>query len=229
MNVLSIDWDYFVNANLDERISLFPDGGVFSPILESTIWVNHYVSNQAKLEAIRTSNISKIKTFFKKNGKDFKDILVCNAHEHCYKFVKDHIRAGENLNLVNVDFHHDVYDNKTLNSGSWLKYLMSEYKGTFWWVRRATSQRPNNKQLKSMSLDDALSKHYDLVFICKSGLWSPPHLDNDFSDLVYCLQKNTNANILAENNILTDRYADMQEDIAQMREIQNRMFKNYKK
>ena len=112
-----------------------------------------------------------------------------------------------NLEIINIDFHHDLYNIRDVDSnrisqvdcGNWVwqlfKYFLSDngmvkYK----WIRRETSDmreydmacdRFKDNSCIDISndigiTDDVLNFNPDIVFICRSMEWSPPHLDRSF-------------------------------------------------
>jgi hypothetical protein len=233
MRVLSVDWDYFIDADAELRGRTFPDGGVYVNDIEEFIWSQYYANDKTKVDLTRitSANVNDLTRWLTRFGSCIKLACVCNAHEYCYNFVKNHLGANEPLELINVDFHHDIYQNSLskLNSGNWLYFLMQERPdGKYGWVSRKTSQLSENGSLvkiKRVNLQAALSVPYDYFFLCKSGLWSPPHLDVEFAELVLKLQEYTK--ILIEQNILLDRYLDMQPMIEQMMKANSDIMTKY--
>lgn len=60
MRVLSLDWDYFIDATADERFALFPDGGNENmPYgLQNIIWNGRYMShNNPELKQLKDIGI----------------------------------------------------------------------------------------------------------------------------------------------------------------------------
>jgi hypothetical protein len=92
--------------------------------------------------------------------------------------------------------------------------------GVYNWVARRTSLTPDKNssvKMRRISLQNALSIPYDYFFLCKSGLWSPPHLDSEFEDVALHIREYTS--ILLDQSVLADRYKSMQSYIKQMNEF----------
>ena len=110
--------------------------------------------------------------------------------------------------LYHIDFHHDRYSNNLndYDCGNWAlmleKISSSEY-SEIAWVSREDSDKRNlefNNFFVDRPIDNDISlshdiKDYfgdnppDIVFLCKSSIWSPPHLDNYFDMLVDILKQ----------------------------------------
>jgi len=52
-NILSIDWDYFIDISNSDKALYFPDGGEYISQLMNKIWVQRYVfENKDKMEKV---------------------------------------------------------------------------------------------------------------------------------------------------------------------------------
>lgn len=196
LKVLSIDWDFFIKATNSERCMLFPDGGRedLPKSIKSLIWQGLYGSNRKELESIGVVNLFKRFRFdIARSIRNYhpKKIVICESHKHIYKYIKDLMDTGKflSIDLLNVDFHHDCFTDKgEVDCGNWLYHVMNEYDGNYRWLSRKdsfiSSEHPvgNLKRVKQYrSIQD---EKFDLVYICRSDMWSPPHLDKSFYDLV---------------------------------------------
>lgn len=221
LNVLSIDWDYFIDATAGERSDLFPDGGNenFPYSLQDIIWSSHYATDEILKIKTDTSAIRKLKKVLKKQfGLMY---MIMDSHKHAYDFI---ISACEefgydSLNLVNIDYHHDVYSNgDAVDCGNWLAKIIQYYKGTdskFTWIARSDSDMDLGPSLDECEdtlectedLNIISEYQWDVVFICRSGMWSPPHLDKNFKDAFKWILDEQPARY--QNDIFKDRYSNV--------------------
>jgi len=209
MNILSVDWDYYINATLDTRTRYFPDGGVYKVELEKLIWCSHYNSPELTRIGVKNKEIQLTKEIFKLNKKA--KVMICNNHENIYYFVKA-LKKRSDITVYNIDFHHDNYkgrqslDIRGLNSGNWVYYVKKDFNADTVWIKTKTSDVKNViYDLKVCSLNDISTLRFDGIFVCKSGLWSPPHLDKKFLKFVEALLKENNV-LYMDNDVLDDRY-----------------------
>lgn len=211
LKVLSIDWDYFIDATAGERAVMFPDGGNenLSAAICNYIWAVRYVDNEKLAEVpLDGAALGRVKNLLKSTIGKGTHIVVADSHKHMYKEVLSLFRnlSHEVVDLWNIDFHHDVYnmDNPVgVDCGNWLGLLShaSDPQSTFHWIGRGDSDIGGNKSGDSTVLDrfpwlelSTISEipneePFDLVFLCRSGMWSPPHLDNSFLSLTRFLKR----------------------------------------
>lgn len=204
--VLSVDWDYFINATAHQRAMLFPDGGNenISYTLQDFIWNSHYSSpRSAELRNIgilkREYNLTHdiLRKFVDKYlhswiANPHREVLVAVSHRWIYDFVIERTRAKEEFEVYNVDFHHDMYHlrskDQEVNCGNWVNCLLEKRpKMKYHWVKREDS---DDEVLGGAKVDcadcklrDLADLEFDYVFICRSDCWSPPHLDSYFETL----------------------------------------------
>ena len=234
LNVLSIDWDYFIKATAGERSGLFPDGGNenFPMSLQNVIWSSHYMTDELEKIKTDTQAVRKLKKCLK--NLFYVPFMVTDSHKYAYEFINSMAEemSRDSVNIVNVDYHHDIYENgEAVDCGNWLRKLMKKYEDTdseFTWIAREDSDE------SGYSFDDTVSgtglrKIYDLdyifeydwdaVFICRSGMWSPPHLDRNFRDAFkWILDSNP---IQYETSIFKNRFTDVRGIAESQRAILN--------
>lgn len=210
--ILSVDWDYFVNATLEERFTLFPDGGnerINGP-LANAVWTSRYAEAIAfnKGKDIRTISYNepayiKLLSYLKK---PFTFISV-DSHKYLGEFILEYLLDGtlkiDELEIVNIDHHSDLYDPKgerPLDCGNWLNKVLEQRPDTkVTWVCNEDSvydeveltlnDLPNRDTIKITTDFSAAEGDYDLVFLCRSDVWSPPHLDKYFLKMDRSLRK----------------------------------------
>lgn len=203
MNILSVDWDYFIKASEEQRLLLFPDGGEFPYIVQTEIWKSLYSCAEDRLLKIKVDNIKfrTMNTFL--SYATFKKVCVARSHAHIVPFIERNL-DGNPLNIVHFDHHHDMFysGSSKLNCGNWLRKFTldcreEEKANRVMWVRRVDSQVNSNEfpegvPVKSTTLfsRELFNKenHFDCLFICRSDAWSPPHLDEYFTKLIVDLE-----------------------------------------
>lgn len=217
--VLSIDYDYFINVT-ERCVRQFPDGiDTKNTELNELIWGTHY-SCIRWLEDININKylIKHIKQILSNQNPNI-PVLISESHVYIYDFILKYWNKHDDIGLVNIDFHHDMFnDNETLDCGNWIKHIMQEVvtrnaKIYIKWIARQESLNTFNinideyKELsKIISTDLSIidDKLFDIIFLCRSDPWSPPHLDKHFENLVNYMGDNFN-NVCVENVILKNR------------------------
>lgn len=216
-NVLSIDWDYFSNATLSQRLRLFPDGGNenIGSLLSNIVWGTRYVSGELVQTGLDKRALSVLTSVLRKTSPDCL-MMVADSHKHAYDFILDSMEEDcvSHINLVNIDFHHDLYDlgDSNLNCGNWLRLLMKDYDSEydkFSWVKREDSDTDgvDLSRLQIASIESIKDVEWDLIFVCRSNVWSPPHLDKYFKKAFYPIACRNMA--LAEDRIFDSRYPEV--------------------
>jgi len=200
MKILSIDFDYFQNVTKD-ILRDYPDGLDLGTSLSKIVWAIRYIDgNPAKkrVESVDLNqdlfdNVMKILS----KQRSCIPVMAHQSHVDAYDFICDEMerRNADELELFNVDFHHDIINESfTLDCGNWIRYLKEAYPKTeVTWIARELSLEAygledSTKALVELSLDKIQDMQFDAVFICRSDAWSPPHLDIHFQLLLqYCI------------------------------------------
>jgi len=240
--ILSIDWDYFIDATLDQRMEYFPDGGneELPDYLLFQIWVNRYASSlihhNKYPESYNLRNCSTdsdelnslygllAECTFNKKGPG---IIVAESHKAIAELIEDY---DEPVNLINIDFHHDCFgvhkQDTSIDCGNWLQVLFQRgdiFRTT--WVSRLDSQTSNCTGTIGIrriidthitTIDDIRPCHLDAIFVCRSGTWSPPHLDDNFIEMVLKLNQIANLDSIvveAQLNALCIRWSEQMDDM----------------
>lgn len=190
---LSIDWDFFIDATDVQRLTMFPDGGNenLPDSLRDYIWDTHYRNPELEKMGVTPDYkylLSICKTFI---GEAF----VADSHKWAYDFIINNTEPDEEFEVYNIDFHHDLYNFTTrggeVNCGNWATLLRRDrphmkYK----WVKCDTSDvaagemKKVEAEMMTMTIFRMLfrnvAEEFDYLFICRSAVWSPPHLDKKF-------------------------------------------------
>lgn len=201
-NILSIDFDYFIDTDVEIRNNVFPNGLDYAPKeLIAQEWDNLYHSYP------ELKNIGVIKDFyllvdFLKRNKDkynYKlgyNVFFADSHSRI-KQVIDLVPLETNINITNVDFHHDYYHfftgGQSYNCSNWLRRLLEERPFTaVKWVRRSDSETVTLSgafpYYMTTKIKSALEKDYDYIFVCLSPEWTPPHLYYLYQELIRVLK-----------------------------------------
>lgn len=214
INVLSIDWDYFMNATAGQRSMMFPDGGTELPYkdISSIIWLNYYASSPL----LKVGALDSLETFIEtvKSGLTPKtQVMIADSHKYIFPFLSSNVSPGETIKLYNVDFHHDIYDNNLteLHAGNWLHFTAKEFskKSSYTWIKRKDSDLDTiDKSFPLRQVAEEFSElenvEWDYIFLARSGMWSPPHLDPLFAQSFSFLKEKNHTEL--EIGIFESRY-----------------------
>jgi hypothetical protein len=196
-NILSIDFDYFIDISAEDRERLFPDGSDEIPHDElKLMWDESYEKYPEIKEIGVIQEYYYLRELLKSLNIKQEHILIADTHKDIKKII-DLVPEGEQINIVNIDFHHDYYHyftgGDTYNCGNWLRRLVEDRPNTkVKWIRRDDSQISSLEgefpfehitNIKSLESDK-----FDYIFICKSPEWTPPHMDQKFIELVMTIK-----------------------------------------
>lgn len=205
--ILSIDWDYFINATDVQRYMLFPDGGNenISYELQDFIWNSRYANPKLKTIGVLKNDYELIHDMLRKftakcllNSSENTEALCTVSHKCIYYFIMQRTDKDEEFEVYNVDFHHDMYCYKTreqeVNCGNWVNCLIEQRPNTqYYWIKREDSDDEviggYKVPCEVKTLEEIKDLDFDYVFICRSDCWSPPHLDNYFETLWSLMMK----------------------------------------
>lgn len=118
--VLSIDFDYFQNAN-EKALMEYPDGIDLQPSLSQQVWKGKYdfkpSADLIKTVTCKINEMYFIENVFMNNCKHDIPVLACFSHEYIYGFIQEQFSTSgaEKLEIVNVDFHADYYNDNVKN------------------------------------------------------------------------------------------------------------------
>lgn len=208
VNILCVDWEYFIGATADQRAILFPDGGNALDIEgQLLIWRGCYEQsfiNKELLGKVSITDIgsveSEITALFNLVEKYKKPTTSITVHEYAVEIDNVFTHGGfpndDEINLFKIGFHHDCSTHVSvteINAGNWVRILLNENKiQQFSWVKREDSTNSDcdvincvhNKIGELHEAPNKLADGIDYIFICRSGMWAPPHLDNDFINTI---------------------------------------------
>lgn len=207
MKILSIDWDYFINVDIKTRLSQFPDGGNenLPYFIQNIIWGSKYISNEytQSIEhvGVREKDYNLIIKILKNQLPNI-PVDLGISHKGIYMFIEELLKNTSTittLDIINIDFHHDLYGiGEGLNCGNWMNKVLEkkgEYKKlkniNYIWIKCEDSEENYKGKYKPkiMKLEEIKEFKFDGVYICRSDMWSPPHLDDYFTRLVRSIYK----------------------------------------
>ena len=194
IKILSVDFDYFMDTDLDTRNDLFPNGFDEMPLEElNKKWNDAYVKYPQLKDIGLTSDYDQIKDILSRVKGDF---FVSPTHKDI-KQLLDNIPLDVQIEIVNVDFHHDMYcyysKDTNYNCSTWLRRLIEErpYTRAFWCRREDSDTRVLWGEVEiphTIGLDVIKYDTFDMCFICESPEWSLPHLHSKYEELIEVLR-----------------------------------------
>lgn len=126
-------------------------------------------------------------------------VYISNSHHDIFDLLDV---QKKRLHIVNLDFHADdglCSDLEQINCGNWLSALRIFKENTVdvsWYQihSKGDHRRPLNKHEdikinKYKYSDDIWMRKYDMVFICQSWEFSPPHVNHRFRELIGACKK----------------------------------------
>jgi len=247
MRVLSLDWDYFLDTTLEERVTQFPDSGNenLGNIVSNMVWTTRYVDSERV-----SNNVEGIRKI--QDMKDNKEATIAvlqalSTSRFAFMSVDSHKWLGEfltepslysvlsdlylkdtdlqTLEIVNIDHHSDLYGNgKSLDCGNWLNKVMEKYpKAKLLWLGNVDSPNDEidtleykNRITYTTDISDIKNREFDFVFLCRSDIWTPPHLDGAFRKFDKSLRKR--AAYTLTDLTLESRWTTMEKEIAEVKE-----------
>ncbi|MGI6674726.1 MAG: hypothetical protein ACOX53_10455 [Limnochordia bacterium] len=196
ISVLSIDFDYFIDASAAERDQYFLTGGEDIPREQlDSMWTERYAAYPQIARIGVIAEFDPFKWFLESLNLDAASVFVSETHRAIKQLI-DSLPQGEQLMIVNVDFHHDFYHyfsgDDYCNCGNWLRRVLEERPTVqVRWIRRADSQLATLEGdvpfAHTTDLASVFREHFDYVFLCRSPEWSPPHLSSRYEELVWAL------------------------------------------
>lgn len=191
--VLSIDQDYFQDIT-KEQIQLYPDGIETSPEISLLTWAMRYTNmypnfnpDEIKINDDLWFHMCSIIDHQYCCDKTI-PVRIALSHADCYRFIKEIFPDEVQLQLFNVDMHHDMFNNnKELDCGNWINFVMREYDVELSWFNRDVSlegygiyKGKSDVRMYTDDLSPLDHMTFDAIFICRSDPWIPPHLDERF-------------------------------------------------
>ena len=189
MNILSIDFDYFIDTDITVRSEIFPSGEDADAETVRKLWQEAYAAHPEIREIGVIPAYDLLCRKLPALVEGAKAFASADSHRDIYDFICSHCPAEpqvkSEIRIVNVDFHHDNYCmyGGRVTCANWLRKIIEAYhipSENICWVRREDSETSSLEgefpYLMTTDLSGVLSGEYDLIFVCLSPEWTPPHL-----------------------------------------------------
>ena len=196
-NILSIDFDYFQSVTEQQVVGLYPDGLDLPTGISTIVWAQHFANPKCEAELLKIKapqqKLQVLRGCLRKQHSTT-PVMMVNSHIHIFNFIKGLFNTNEELNVVNIDMHHDIAnDNSNLDCGNWVSQLKKVYpRVNLTWIQNPVSAKmfPVPKGFKCLETTDLTTIRnykYDAIFLCRSDNWLCPTLDADFTDLYFTI------------------------------------------
>lgn len=237
LNVLSIDFDYFQNVDYD-TLAYYPDGNDLGTEFSKYIWAIHYAHPTEGKEILKVEvdkeKLERIQRIISDSYSIDTKVMICNSHKHAYDFIKDIYAECDDYDgvaIYNVDMHHDlVNNNPKVDCGNWVSHILEDIpNSTITWIANPVSKEAygmdeSKFEMVSEDLGDLEYIEFNVIFLCRSDMWTPPHLDPYFKELAeYIINEEGFEKILLEKGILDVR--DCTKEILEHKKIQSDLMK----
>lgn len=234
LNVLSIDFDFFQTVEETVIKEHYPDGVDLPTELTIFTWGSHYANKNCEQlirnVGINETRLNELLAILSNNKAKEPKVLIANSHRHIYDFILENYSKSTKLNLVNIDMHHDMFnDNPKLDCGNWVKHItnaITNYSLT--WIANPISLSvykldENEFDMVRYDFENIKDMDFDLIFLCRSDTWTPPHLDEYFHNIVKHIAAIYD-NVLIENQVSKPR--DFEDYVTQLKKTYKEMEKS---
>lgn len=219
LNVLSIDFDYFQKTTKHTIHTCYPDGIDLPTELSTIVWATYYenpkIYEHLKHVTILNDELQLLRQILTSDDNTQKTapVMITNSHVHIYDFIHKCTNTfhSENINIVNIDMHHDMFnDNTELNCGNWLSHIAQDFKRhNISWICNPLSLEcygftKDEIPKVNTSLKAITDCKFDIIFLCRSDNWFPPHLDSEFHNIVQLIQSRFK-HVAIESNVKEPR------------------------
>jgi hypothetical protein len=182
-------------------MTCYPDGLDLPTDLTKLTWMSHYMTSEKELKSVTIDEdrLNEIKDIINAQKSRSKAMIV-NSHVHIYDFIMKNMPKFEACSIYNIDMHHDLFNNsEKLDCGNWISHVKEDIENcNITWIANEASDDiygvknlPIEHDFKSIK-----DKKFDLIFLCRSDTWLPPHLDPYFDDLYNVIIKKFHTTIV---------------------------------
>ena len=234
--ILSIDFDYFQKVSPEVLRTCYPDGVDLSPEISTIVWSGYYANpmQEEKLNgvSIMEQELKKIKEVILNQQSDI-PAMIAGSHLQIYDFIHTFADTSDKLAVAHIDMHHDMFNkNPEVDCGNWLGHITEEYRTEILWIANPVTAEmygltddaePSGKavcDLMKTSIAEIEGKTFDMIFLCRSDIWLPPHLDSYFSDLCKVMKQHFNEIILEQK---IDKPREYQQYAEQMKKAYQKL------
>lgn len=204
VRILSIDFDYFQDTTRETVLKCYPDGIDLPTEITCVIWMNSYCKSSPSYDLIRQVKandilLSTAKIALNKQKYDT-PVIIRQSHLEIWDEIRKRYSFGTEMYVAHVDFHDDFGNEGTretiVDCGNWLYHVVKKYKARLrWYTRNASFDCYGIKYnevpaIRESLLPLLLEDEFDMIFLCRSDPWTPPHLDDSFDELVNLCKEN---------------------------------------
>ena len=194
LRVLSVDFDFFQRVNVETLMYCYPDGIDLPPDLTTITWASHYnfQADRLKKVTVDRKRLTQLKQIIRNQNPLIK-VMVVSSHVHIYDFILSNMPGYDQCDIINIDMHHDMFNNNNrLDCGNWVTHIKKAIPNCniTWIANKISNEVYGLKDLPvKYEFDDIMDKTFDLLFLCRSDTWLPPHLDKNFAEVVRLIQR----------------------------------------
>jgi len=193
MNILSVDWDFFYPDSYDYDWGANEENQfMFEAIWHTRCNARNLFTKEHVLDAFYPTIPE---GFWERILKVPPRLLIaCESHSMLLQILKTQkIKPFNDLNIINMDAHHDMgyWEDQGPCCGSWawhakqIEYVKSVHQVYPKWREKSPENYLNDEQQPdTTSFELPEPDNYALVFVCRSGCWTPPWHDREFNDLI---------------------------------------------
>lgn len=202
--LLTIDWDYFIDAPQEVRDRIFPriTEGFRDSIPDNSLW-NTVKSRTHKFDM---DAFERVYRAFRHCGQISNHIPLYASENHCEAYYIAKKMGAERV--INVDFHHDKGIASRMSCDSWMRILHEENPDIeYIWCKREDSVTTCfGAEVDCIYIDFDNIIHaiatasFDAVHLCRSDLYSPPVYDAMFGTLLKGIQESLNTHVIHVGN-----------------------------
>lgn len=213
MNLLSIDWDYFFDASSAVRMECFQPVASedYGDNFTMFAWAACYGEHGERLTGI---GVKPVLADVLRLVPETAPLYIYRSHLHAYDVFSKFARKKDRITLLHIDEHPDTTQDgsKNLHCGNWLLRFMASHTNRdnrFVWLSNGayTGDCPKNLEVCTSIDGTGLSDiRWDAVYIARSDVWSPPHLDSSFIKAFRPLFEDRKSKRFAETGVWQDRY-----------------------
>jgi len=226
IRVLSIDWDVF-----HDTTNFMPNA-----LMCELDWTLEYLYYSDKFNThykFAFKEFNSLKDFL---AKQRQSIYFAEKHSEIYKLIPKY----SDIHLTNLDFHSDllsinIHEGFRLHCGNWVSALHKEKRCSieYLWVQLHIGDNPHLQKLlkhndkcirysHQRGFENIFDKNYDLIFICQSVSYSPPHMNHRFREMIDCCY---DAKISEENPPLYPNFEGQIDSLLQLNGINSTLEK----
>lgn len=215
LTILSIDFDFFQKVDAETLKTCYPDGIDTTTELSEVVWSSHYADPRQTDKLLQVeADLDKINEMLILLNKCNRNIpvLVANSHVEIYNFIMEKAkkRNTSKVDIINVDMHHDMFnDNYEMDCGNWIKFIMQDLDASVKWIANPVSKEVYGLKEKIFDqiredFSGIIPEKIDALFVCRSDIWFPPHLDDAFDAFLRKLCRHF-SNVYGESSIKSPR------------------------